>query len=54
MGEETIPWTQFGFKEGHSTIDALTVFKNEIDNCISRKEFLAVASLDIKKAFDSV
>ena len=54
MGEETIPWTQFGFREGHSTIDALTVFKNEIDNCISRKEFLAVASLDIKKAFDSV
>ena len=54
MGEGTIPWTQFGFREGHSTVDALTVFKREIDNCISRREFLAVVSLDIKKAFDSV
>lgn len=51
---EAIPWTKFGFTEGHSTVDALTVFKGEIDNTRKRGEFMAVGSLDIKKAFDSV
>lgn len=49
-----IPETQFGFKDGHSTVDALTVFKGNIKDARRKKEIMAVASLDIEKAFDSV
>lgn len=50
----TIPTNQFGFMQGHSTIDALTVFKEELLSSINSGNFLATCSLDIRKAFDSV
>lgn len=49
-----IPESQFGFKEGHSTIDALTVFNSSAKDAIKNKEIMAVGSIDIEKAFDSV
>lgn len=54
MKAEAVPWTQFGFRVGHSTVDALTVFRGQIEDSRKRHKFMAVASLDIKKAFDSV
>lgn len=54
MTEGTIPWTQFGFTPGHSTVDALSVFKEDLASSRRMRLFTAVCSLDIRKAFDSV
>lgn len=54
MMSDTIPWIQFGFMQGHSTVNAHSVFKGEMDKSKAKREFMAVGSLDIRKACDSV
>lgn len=52
--EDTIPKFQYGFKGQHSAVDALGVVNNRWIDARQRRCFTAIASLDIKKAFDSV
>lgn len=52
--EDTIPDFQFGFREGHSTLDALQVLNDTLIKQRRKKNVVAVCSLDVKKAFDSV
>lgn len=54
MSPGTIPNFQFDFQEIHSTIDALSVINNKIQSDLKNKHCTAIASLNIKKAFDSV
>lgn len=49
-----IPDHQFGFRKGHSAVDALTTLSEELERDKNRNEATAIVSLDIKKAFDSV
>lgn len=52
--EGVIPEFQFGFKEGHSTCDVLSLLDGKIQGNLKNRKFTGVCSLDIKKAFDSV
>lgn len=52
--KELIPDFQFGFRQGHSTIDALTLFREKITSAINNRNSLAVCLFDIEKAFDTV
>jgi hypothetical protein len=45
---------QFGFKAGHSTIDALLKGTEKWRKAVDEKKFCAVASIDLSKAFDSL
>ena len=45
---------QFGFRERHSTIDALLAIKQTIINALNRKKKCLIVCLDLKKAFDLV
>lgn len=54
MREDAIPEFQFGFRNGHSTVDALSVLSERVHVERERRRLLAVCSLDIRKAFDSV
>lgn len=54
LREEAIPVYQFGFKEKHSTVDALLALNSRLVAARKLSKFTAIASLDIKKAFDSV
>jgi hypothetical protein len=45
---------QFGFRKGRSTIDAIFVLHNLINDILSRNLRLSCAFVDLKKAFDSV
>lgn len=52
--EAVVPKHQFGFRRGHSTVNALTILNENIHRDVSNGKFAAIISLDIKKAFDSV
>jgi hypothetical protein len=54
LKEGFIPNHQFGFKRGNSAVDALTLLQERLEKERKNNRFLAVLSLDIKKAFDSV
>ena len=45
---------QFGFKAGHSTIDAIFVLQNLIQRSFKNKKRLYCAFIDLQRAFDSV
>lgn len=49
-----IPDTQFGFRKGCSTVDAIFVLHNLIQHFIHNSLRLPCAFIDLKKAFDSV
>ena len=49
-----VPPHQFGFKRGTPCADALRVMANALIDAESAGEFLALASHDIKRAFDSL
>lgn len=49
-----IPDFQFGFKNGHSTTDALTLLKWRLISDREKGLYTGICSMDIKKAFDSV
>ena len=46
--------SQFGFRKGLSTVDAVFVLHNLIQSFINNKMRLPCAFIDLKKAFDSV
>lgn len=54
LNEWCVPDFQFGFKEGHSTVDALSVIAGRLQEDRAKGDFTVLCSLDIKKAFDSV
>ncbi len=45
---------QFGFRKGHSTVDAIFVLNAVIQKVLREKGRLSCAFIDFKKAFDSV
>lgn len=45
---------QFGFRKGHSTVDAIFALHNLIEHVISQGSRLPCAFVDLQKAFDSV
>ena len=45
---------QFGFKQDHSTIDAIFILQNLVNDYLSRGKQLHCAFIDFIKAFDSV
>ena len=45
---------QFGFKSGHSTIDAIFILQNLIQKRLNNKKRLYCAFIDLQRAFDSV
>ena len=46
--------TQFGFRKGKSTVDAIFVLNAVIQKFLSRNDRLYCAFIDLRKAFDSV
>lgn len=52
--KELIPKFQFGFRHGHSTVDALSHFREKITEAINNRKSMAVCLFDIEKAFDTV
>lgn len=51
---QTIPEHQFGFRPGHSTVDALKTFRDDITWQLNRGWCTTACLLDFEKAFDSV
>lgn len=49
-----IPDHQFGFRSGHSTLDALSVVKNDVSRSLNHSKTSIICLLDFEKAFDSV
>lgn len=49
---DLIPKYQFGFKPGHSSVDALAYLHNEVTCNLRKKKCTIAVSLDIEKAFD--
>lgn len=47
-----IPNSQFGFQKGHSTVDAMTKFTNDIVLNLRAKKCTVAVFLDVEKAFD--
>lgn len=45
---------QYGFRHGHSTIDALLVVKKAAESAINNKQFAIALALDIKNAFNTL
>lgn len=54
LREGAIPDHQFGFRTGHSTVNALSVLSSYLDKHMKGGFTNAVCSLDVKKAFDTV
>lgn len=52
--KETIPPHQFGFRKGHSTMDALKVFRDEVTKDMNNRRATVACLIDFEKAFDSV
>jgi hypothetical protein len=48
-----LPQTQFGFRRNKSTTDVLITLENFIMDAIRKKEYTALLSLDISKAYDT-
>jgi hypothetical protein len=48
-----LPETQFGFRRNKSTTDVLITLENFIMDAIRKKEYTALLSLDISKAYDT-
>ena len=46
--------TQFGFRSGRSTVDAIFVLNAVIQKILNEKGRLYCAFIDLKKAFDSI
>ena len=46
--------SQFGFRKGRSTIDAIFILKGIVDSVINSKGRLYCAFIDLKRAFDSI
>lgn len=50
--------SQFGFREGHSTLNALMRVQNIADNISKRaygkRSYSVLTTLDVKNAFDSI
>ena len=46
--------TQFGFREGHSTCDAVTSFLEKIYKNLNEKKTTIAVFIDLSKAFDTV
>jgi hypothetical protein len=51
---DIIPSTQFGFRQGHSTIHQLQRISEIIERGYESKQYTTIAFLDISKAFDKV
>jgi exonuclease III len=51
---DPFPTHQFGFRRGHSTIDALCLLRDKIAHGFNKGETTLACFLDIRKAFDSV
>ena len=51
---EIIPAHQFGFKKGHSTMDALKVFRDDVIQGMNSRRATVACLIDFEKAFDSV
>ena len=49
-----IPRHQFGFRRGHSTVDALRILRDDAADAMNRKLNTAACLIDFEKAFDSV
>lgn len=47
-------WEQMGFRQGHSTIDAIHTLKSVIAHCVDYRLPIYLLFVDISKAFDSV
>lgn len=52
--KEVIPDFQFGFREGHSTIEQTHRIVNTISQSLEKKLYCSAAFLDIQQAFDKV
>lgn len=52
LNESYIPDLQFGFKKGHSTVDALLKFQNDVVKNLRNRHCTVAVSLDVEKAFD--
>jgi ribonuclease HI len=48
-----IPEQQYGFRSGRSTTDVLNILQSEISHTFLKKKYLALASLDLSKAYDT-
>ena len=46
--------SQFGFRKGRSTIDAIFILKGIVDSVLNSKGRLYCAFIDLKRAFDSI
>ena len=51
---ESLPSTQFAFRSGHSTEDALALITNRILTARDKRMYTGVCLLDMSKAFDKV
>lgn len=49
-----LPEEQFGFRQGRSTCDAISLVRSSVVNCISNKNSLYAIFIDFRRAFDSV
>lgn len=52
--DDILPDYQFGFRKGHSTLDALCLLGDRAKHNFDKGNVVAVCLLDIEKAFDSV
>ena len=54
IAKNLIPTHQFGFREGHSTIDQIHRITNMIENAFEAKQVCSAVFLDVSQAFDKV
>lgn len=52
--ERMLPDTQSGFRKGHNTMDALSVFVTEVYKSFSDNQFLLAANVDLTNAYNNV
>ncbi len=48
-----ISTSQFGFRQGHSTVHPMTLFANQVSKALNEKEHTITVFSDLRKAFDS-
>nr|CAI5836562.1 unnamed protein product [Callosobruchus analis] len=54
ISRNLLPTSQFGFRKGYGTMDAVACIVTDIQICFSRNTYLGAAFLDVKGAYDYV
>jgi hypothetical protein len=54
LDRNIVPPHQFGFREGHSTVEQVHRITNEIESALENKEICSAIFLDVAQAFDKV